>query len=227
VSSVQFAADVMAADLGRLEEQFEELEAAGCHELHFNVHDGAYVPNTTIGPAMIQVAKRCCALPCTVHLLTEQPGRHIDAFVAAGANSIVVHPDTDAHIQRTLTRIRDAGVSPGVAIGPSVTMTKLEYVLDYLDRVLLLSADPTMRQTHILSETFDRVRILKANLAHRELMAFIEVEGPMTIKDAALLTRLGARALVLGAGTLFVQGKSVADALSDFQNGLAVEQNIV
>ncbi len=227
MSAIRFAADVMAADLGRLEEQFKALEAAGCHELHFNVQDGAYAPVITLGPSFVRLAKRCCGLPCAVHLLTERPDRHIDAFVAAGADAIVVQQETDIHIQRTLTRIREAGISPGVAIGPSVTMTKLEYSLDYVDRVLLLATEPGAHRTNILPEAFDRTRILKANLGHRQLRAVIETEGATTVKEAALLVNLGALSLVLGVKTLFQKDKSIVDAFTEFQNGLAVERNLV
>lgn len=179
------------------------LEAAGCTELHFDVSDGVFAPDFGLNAETVAAARRCCGLACEVHLMTVAPDRHIARFIEAGCSSVIVHVEACAHAHRTLTRIRDAGVQSGVALFPTTPLTRLEYLLPFADRILLLSAEPGARG--VVPSAFERVKLLRANLNFRKLKTRILVEGNIDPPSAALSLRQGADIVVLdrtsGIGT--------------------------
>jgi ribulose-phosphate 3-epimerase len=218
----------MHANVGRLEDEFKALEAAGVDELHFDISDGQFAQGFTFGCEIIRTARRCCGLPCSAHLMIAQPERHVEAFVAAGCQNVTIHVEACIHSNRLLNLIRAAGAAPGIAINPATPLVKLEYLLPLVDRVLVLGGDPGDGKNPLLASTFERVRILKENIKYQKYPAKIEVEGQVDVKAAAKLAHFGADIFVLGAGSLFDgPGADYLKALGDFKAGISVERHLV
>lgn len=206
MEKLTYAASVMCARLVRLEDDFRSLEQAGVHELHFDIMDGAFVPNITLGPDFIRAAKEVCRMPCWAHLMISAPEKFLRRFRDAGADGITVHVESSVHVQRLLAAVRDMGASPGIAINPATPLTKLEYLLDYADRVLVMAVDPGFAGQQIIPSALERVRILKHTVLARRLKTRVEVDGNITAENAARLALHGADILVLGTSSIFKGG---------------------
>lgn len=216
----------MCANLARLEDDLKALEAAGCDELHFDVMDGVFVPNYTLGFDFIKAAKRCCKLPCSAHLMVTRPERYIERFIEAGCDIVTVHVEACVHAHGALARIRDAGASPGIAINPATSLVKLEYLLECVDRVMIMTVDPGYAGQKMIPGAEERVRILKENLEHRKLKAKIEVDGNINIRNTAILADAGAEIFVLGTSSIF-KGNDLAKSFEEFKTAVMGEQKRV
>jgi len=223
LSKMICSASVMCANLLHLEADFKSLEAAGCDELHFDIMDGLFVPNFTLGFDFVKAARRACTMPCSAHLMITHPEDYIERFVEAGCSTIIVHAETCVHAQRTLAQIRDAGASPGIALNPATPLTKLDYLLDNADRVLVMAVDPGYAGQKILRGAFERVRILREVISYRELRVKIEVDGNTTVRNVALLADAGAEIFVLGTASIF-KGGDPGEALQVFRDEVARER---
>jgi ribulose-phosphate 3-epimerase len=190
--------------------------------------DGLFVPNFTLGFDFIKAAKRCCGLPCNAHLMISRPDEYIKRFAEAGADYITVHVETLIHAHRTLGLIRAAGASPGIALNPGTPLTKLDYLLDSVDRVLVMAVEPGYAGQKIIPTAFDRVRILRENLEYRKLRVDIEVDGNIDVPNAATFANLGARIFVLGTSSVFGNGgENLGDRFRRFRQAVADKRNVV
>lgn len=189
------SASAVHCRIGHLESEFQALEQAGVQELHFEVSDGTFAPGFGANADWVRVAKGCCGLPCSVHFLTEDPLRHADAFVQAGCNTVFIHPEAGLHHHRVLSYLRDAGVTPGVAVFPATPLIALEYLLASSGAVLLLESEPgsTARRKRSLHE---RVKIMRENLNYRELRTQLYVETVADAAEAGQLAQAGADLLI-------------------------------
>ncbi len=217
----------MCANLARLEDDLKALEAGGVDEIHFDIMDGLFVPNYTLGFDFIKATKRCCNVPCNAHLMTVKPERYIERFVEAGCDSITIHVEACPHAHRTLSQIREAGASPGIGINPATPLTKLEYLLGRVDRVMVMTVDPGYAGQAIIPTAFERVRILHENIRYRELNVKIEVDGNINVENAAKLANFGAEIFVLGTSSIFKgPGTDLAQALTDFRGAVEKEKHL-
>src|ERR1700751_5514899 len=140
--SVRIAPSILSADFGRLAEEVRAVEAAGADYIHVDVMDGRFVPNITIGPAVVKAIRATTKLPLDVHLMIVEPERYLDDFARAGADGLSVHVETCSHLYRTLQHIRQLGKRAGVVLNPSTHQLTIEYVLDVVDLVLVMSVNP-------------------------------------------------------------------------------------
>lgn len=199
------APSLLSADFGRLTDEVRAIERAGADLAHLDVMDGRFVPNITFGPAVVAAMKRSTALPLDVHLMIVEPERHIDAFVAAGADRVSVHAETCPHLHRTLQQIRRAGAMPAVALNPSTPLCMVEEVLGEVGMVLVMSVNPGFGGQAFIESALDKIRRLRAMADARGLSIDIEVDGGVSDKNASLLLSAGANVLVAGS---YVFGQS-------------------
>jgi ribulose-phosphate 3-epimerase len=194
---MKIAPSILSADFAALGEAIARVEAAGADQLHIDVMDGHFVPNLTIGPPVIESIKKRTALPLDVHLMIEEPGRHIETYVRAGADLLTVHVEACPHLHRTVTQIREAGARPGVALNPSTLPGVLEYVLDDLELILVMSVNPGLGGQAFIPTAYAKLRQLKVLVGQRPVL--LSVDGGVSPANAAALARAGAGVLVAGS----------------------------
>jgi ribulose-phosphate 3-epimerase len=193
------AASILSADFGRLAEEVRACEAGGAGAVHVDVMDGHFVPNITVGPAVVKAVRRATHLPVDVHLMIEHADRYVDAFVDAGASWVSLHAEALPHLQRTVAHLRDRGVEVGVALNPGTSLTVLEEILPELDYVLVMSVNPGFGGQRFIPSSTDKVRRLRAQLDRHGLAARIEVDGGVDRDNVRALTEAGAQILVAGS----------------------------
>ena len=191
---------LLSADCGRLAETLKELETAGVEWIHWDVMDGHFVPNMTFGQHVIKGLRPASGLFFDVHLMIEQPERYLADFKEAGADMLVVHAESTVHLQRTLAEIRRLGMKSGVALNPSTPLSVLDYVLDDVDMVLIMSVNPGFGGQKFLPATFRKVAELRAKLdAAGRTDCLIQVDGGVNVDNTGDLVRAGADVLVSGS----------------------------
>ena len=191
---------LLSADCGRLADTLKDLESAGVKWVHWDVMDGHFVPNMTFGQHVIKGLRSASGLFFDVHLMIEQPERYLNDFKAAGADMLVVHAEATVHLQRTLAEIRRLGMKSGVALNPSTPLSVLDYVLDDVDMVLIMSVNPGFGGQKFLPATFRKVSELRAKLdAAGRSDCLIQVDGGCCVENTAELVKAGADVLVSGS----------------------------
>jgi ribulose-phosphate 3-epimerase len=193
------APSILACDLGRLAEEIRAAERGGAGMIHVDVMDGRFVPNITLGPAVVQACRRASTLPLDVHLMIEDAERHLDAFVDAGATSISVHVEALRHLQRAVAHLRGRGVSPGVALNPSTPIASLQEILPELDYVLVMSVNPGFAGQKLLPPALDKLRRLREEMRARGLSARLQVDGGVHPGNIRSVLEAGAEIVVVGA----------------------------
>ena len=194
---MKIAPSILSADFAALGEAIARVETAGADLLHVDVMDGHFVPNLTIGPPVIESIRKRTRLPLDVHLMIEEPERWVVTYVKAGADYVTVHAEACAHLERALALIREAGARAGVALNPSTPPEVLQYVLDDLDLVLVMSVNPGFGGQSFISTAYEKSRRLRAMLADRPVL--VSVDGGVRADNAGPLARAGATVLVAGS----------------------------
>jgi ribulose-phosphate 3-epimerase len=194
---MRIAPSILSADFTALGEAIARVEAAGVDQLHVDVMDGHFVPNLTIGPPVIESIRKRTRLPLDVHLMIEEPERWVETYIKSGADYVTVHVEASAHLERTLTLIREAGARSGVALNPSTPPEVLQYVLGDLDLVLVMSVNPGFGGQSFIPTAYEKIRRVRAMLAGRPTL--ISVDGGVKSDNAGLLAQAGATVLVAGS----------------------------
>jgi ribulose-phosphate 3-epimerase len=201
---VIIAPSILASDFSKLGEEIRAITAAGCDWVHVDVMDGHFVPNITIGPDVVKAIRPHTDLPFDVHLMISPVDLHLDAFAAAGANLISVHPEAGAHLHRTLGRIRALGCKPGVVLNPSTPASVVEPVLDDIDLILVMSVNPGFGGQSFISSQLRKIEALRRMIDAAGRDIILEVDGGVTRETAPQCIAAGATALV--AGTAVFKG---------------------
>jgi ribulose-phosphate 3-epimerase len=217
---IKIAPSILSADFGRLGEQVKEAENAGADYIHIDVMDGHFVPNITIGVPVVASLKKWTKLPLDVHLMIENPERHIDAFAKAGADIITVHIETCPHIHRTIHQIKGAGVKAGLSLNPGTSVTMLTEILPVVDLVLVMSVNPGFGGQTFIVEALDKIVRLRSELDSRKLNAELEVDGGINPETTLQVVKAGARVLVAGAA-VFNTKQTVAEGIKKIRESAA------
>ena len=189
---------ILSADFTRLGEQVAQCEAAGADWIHIDVMDGAFVPNITVGPMIVEACRRATSLPLDIHLMIEQPERHLEAFAQAGATSITVHVETCPHLHRTLQQIKELGVRAGVTLNPSTPAALIAPVVHFADLVLVMTVNPGFGGQTFIPETLPKVAEIRRMLDTIESPAWLEVDGGIAAETIHSTREAGATAFVAG-----------------------------
>jgi len=198
------APSLLSADFARLAEEIARVEPEA-DWLHLDVMDGHFVPNITFGPDLVRAVRSVTRLPLDVHLMIEEPDRHLEAFARAGADILTVHVEACPHLQRTLQHIRDLGCRAGVALNPHTPLDNIRYVLDDVDLVLLMTVNPGFGGQKFLPAVLPKVRRLAAWLRLGGRRIHIEVDGGINTETAPLAVEAGANVLVAGSAVFGAQ----------------------
>jgi ribulose-phosphate 3-epimerase len=183
------APSILSCDFARLGDEVKAVEDAGADWVHVDVMDGHFVPNITLGPMIVKACRKATRLPLDVHLMIENPDSFIQEFADAGANLISVHVETCVHLNRTIRSIRGRNVRPGVVLNPTTPLSTIEWILEYVDYVLLLSVNPGFGGQEFIPNSLERVRSLRRMIEGKGLNILIEIDGGVnesTIKDISL-----------------------------------------
>jgi ribulose-phosphate 3-epimerase len=199
MSEILVAPSILSADFCRLGEEIERVEKAGADIIHIDVMDGHFVPNITIGPLVVRAVRRITARPLDVHLMIADADRYLDDFAAAGADWITVHVEACPHVQRTVSRIRELGKRPGVVLNPATSLSSLDYILDDVDLVMLMSVNPGFGGQSFLPSSLRKIEALRERIAASGRDVDIEVDGGVAEGTVAAIAAAGANVLVAGS----------------------------
>ena len=194
---MKIAPSILSADFGALGADIARVESAGADLLHVDVMDGRFVPNITIGPVVVAAIRKRTRLPLDVHLMIVEPERYLAEFARAGADALTVHAEACPHLARTLAQIRELGVRAGVALNPATPPEVLEYVLDDLDLVLVMSVNPGFGGQKFIPSAYAKIRRVRTMLGTRP--AEVSVDGGVKLEHARPLAAEGASVLVAGS----------------------------
>ncbi len=197
--SVRLAPSILSADFAALGAAIAAVERGGADQIHLDVMDGHFVPNLTIGPAIVKAVRRSTALPLDVHLMVSNPDEFLEAFAAAGANSMTVHVEVLPHLHRTIQAIKALGCRAGVAINPSTPPSAVAEVAADLDVVLVMSVNPGFGGQSFIPRSESKVERVRALLQGAGSRADIQVDGGVDLGNAGLLVAAGATVLVAGS----------------------------
>jgi ribulose-phosphate 3-epimerase len=204
---------ILSADFTRLGEQAREAEAAGAEGLQVDVMDGRFVPNITFGAGVVRALRSVVGVTLDVHLMIVEPERHLEAFVKAGADRLMVHQEATVHLHRALQRTRELGVESAVAINPSTPVCALEDVLDLCDMIQVMTVNPGFGGQPFLHSQVEKIHRLREMLDDRGLDIPIAVDGGIDPTTAPLVVQAGATVLVAGS-SIYNSKASVAENIA-------------
>jgi ribulose-phosphate 3-epimerase len=195
----KIAPSILSADFSRLGEEIAAIEAAGADYVHIDVMDGRFVPNITIGPLIVEAVRRVTKLPLDVHLMIAEPDRYIQSFAEAGADIIVVHAEATDHLHRTVQLIKSLGKRAGVSLNPATPLNVLDYVLEDLDLVLLMTVNPGFGGQSFIEACIPKIQALRGIMDKRGVEAELEVDGGVKTDNIDRISHAGADVFVAGS----------------------------
>ena len=201
ISPIRIAPSILSADFARLGEEVAAIEAAGADWVHVDVMDGHFVPNLTIGPAVVKALRSHSRLPFDVHLMISPVDGFLDAFAEAGADIITVHPEAGPHVHRTVQRIKALGKQAGISLNPATPAKMLDYLIDEIDLVLVMSVNPGFGGQSFITSQLRKIEAIRKMIDKSGRTIALEVDGGIDAATAPLAIAAGADVLVAGTAT--------------------------
>lgn len=212
-TNILIGPSILSADFARLGEQVQDVERAGADFIHFDVMDGVFVPNISIGLPVLEAVRSVTTLPIDAHLMIVQPERWVERFAALGANVITVHVENNPNLYRTLRAIDEAGATPSVTLNPGTSLTTLEPVIPIVRQVLIMSVNPGFGGQSFIPASLDRIRRVRQMINELNPTCRLEVDGGVKASNARRIVDAGADTLVAGSA-VYAPGIEIVDALS-------------
>jgi ribulose-phosphate 3-epimerase len=219
MQAIQIAPSILSADFSRLGEEIEAVDRAGAEVIHIDVMDGHFVPNITIGPLVVDAARRVTTKVLDVHLMIANPDAYIESFAHAGADWITVHVEACVHLHRTISRIKELGKKAGVVLNPATSLATVDYILPELDLVMLMSVNPGFGGQSFIPSSLDKAREIKKRIDARSLQVGIEMDGGISRKTIGAAAEAGVNIFVAGSA---IYGSSDYVTVIDELKNLAV-----
>lgn len=213
MSEILVSASLMCSDFRCLERELKEMEKCGVDYIHFDIMDGFFVPNYTLGSGLIRAVKNMCNLPIDVHLMIEKPERYIELFADCGCDLISIHQEACVPLHRTIEKIKELGIKAGIALSPATSLTNLEEIMSELDFVLIMTVEPGFAGQKMIPYTLEKIAKLKKMIDNRGLETLIEVDGNVSFENAPKMVKAGASILVAGSSSIYSKESDIASGV--------------
>ena len=210
------APSILSSDFTILGEEIKAVEKAGADWIHIDVMDGHFVPNLTYGPIIVEASKKATNLPLDVHLMIEKPDLLIPEFVKAGADYISVHVEACTHLNRTIQLIKGLGVKAGAALNPATPLSSIEWILEELDYVLIMSVNPGFGGQSFIQNSLEKISELREIIDENNLNTIIQIDGGVNSKTIKEISDAGTDSFV--AGSAIFGSENYSETISDFKN---------
>ena len=217
--STLISPSILSADFARLGEEVRAMDAAGADWLHMDVMDGHFVPNLTIGPGVVKALRKHSAKPFDVHLMISPVDNFLDAFAEAGADIITVHPEAGPHLHRSIQRIKALGKKAGVSLNPATPAKALDYVIEDIDLVLVMSVNPGFGGQKFITSQLKKIEAVAQRIVKLGLDVVIEVDGGVDAENAPSVISAGANVLVAGTAAFRGGPSAYADNIRALRGG--------
>ena len=222
---LKLAPSILTADFGHLADEVAAAQGGGADYLHLDVMDGAFVPNISFGPLVIQSVRQYTTLPLDVHLMVEEPGRYVADFAAAGANIITVQAEACKHLHRTVQQVTALGCKVGVALNPSTPIEALREILPFVDMVLVMSVNPGFGSQRFIETSTSKLRRMRKLMDDLAPVADLQVDGGVDAHNIGDIVAAGANVIVAGSA-VFNARATVAENLARLRKAAVLEQTV-